>query len=246
MGFKLEILEDEKQVALATAQQLLQPLLGTEKPVCWGLATGSTPEATYREIIHQGKDIDFARLTTINLDEYAALPPDHPQSYGFYMREKLFRVLEPHGLNPNKTHLPQSDASDLAAECVRYENLVTQNPPDCWLLGLGHNGHVAFNEPGSEVNSVTRLINLAPETRLANTRFFSGGLNEVPTQALTVGIKTILKARVLLMLVTGEGKAEALSTLLKTEPAAVFPASFMKSHQDLTILVDRKAAKLIL
>jgi glucosamine-6-phosphate deaminase len=232
-------------VASQATDALLGVLKATQKPPCLGFATGSTPEKTYQQLLDRSAGLDLQALSTFNLDEYVGLEPTDPQSYAFYMQNKVFKILESRGLQPHNQHLFLGTSSDLAQTCVDYEFQVQSNPPDVWLLGLGHNGHVAFNEPGSAPNCITRVVTLDQETRQANARLFENQLDAVPSRALTVGIKTIMRARRLLMVVTGEGKAEALSRLQKETDTRDFPASFLKNHANFSVLADQKAAKFL-
>eukprot|EP00702_Spironucleus_salmonicida_P006892 EST48183.1 Glucosamine-6-phosphate deaminase [Spironucleus salmonicida] len=167
-----------------------------QNPVCiLGLATGSTPIPVYNELIrlHKEEKLDFSQVKTINLDEYYGISGSHHQSYKYFMYENLFKHIN---IKPENTNFLNGEVKqeDIQQECDRYESLVQQSPPDIWLLGIGHNGHIAFNEPGSDGTSKTRLVQLSESTIKANARFFQEG-EHIPNSSLTVGISTILKAK---------------------------------------------------
>ncbi|MGF1572697.1 MAG: glucosamine-6-phosphate deaminase [Sumerlaeia bacterium] len=214
-----------------------------EKPnAVLGLATGSTPEATYRKLIeayHQG--LDFSHVTTFNLDEYAGLPTDHRQSYRTFMEERLFKHLN---IRPWNTHILDGTTPFPAFECAAFEQKIqARGGVDLWVLGIGQNGHIAFNEPGSPVDSRTRLVALSPSTIAANSdgRFFHDR-REVPRCALTAGIGTIREARQLLLLATGEKKAPAIASAVKGEFTTDVPASLLQDHRNCTFMLDAEAA----
>ncbi|MFD2705792.1 glucosamine-6-phosphate deaminase [Salibacterium lacus] len=203
-----------------------------------GLATGGTPEGTYREWINQAGSLPLSQLQTFNLDEYAGLSPDHPNSYHRYMKERLFQPLQ---LRPGQTHLPRGDAKDLQEEARRYEKQIQQSGGiDLQLLGIGENGHIGFNEPGSSFHSRTHVVELKPSTREANARFFESE-EDVPHQAVTMGIATIMESRRILLLASGSRKKEALTALLEGKQTENFPASVLQNHPYVTIIADESA-----
>lgn len=206
-----------------------------------GLATGGTPIETYRELIrmHQEEGLDFSAVTTFNLDEYVGLGPDHPQSYRHFMRQHL---LDHINIDPSRTHLPDGLATDLQGHAAEYEQqIVEAGGIDLQLLGIGHNGHIAFNEPGAAGDSRTRVVQLAEQTIEKNARFFASA-DEVPRTALTMGIGTILEAKRIVMLATGAGKAEAVRRALEDPADADHPASFLQTHANVTYVLDQGAA----
>jgi len=208
-----------------------------------GLATGSTPLQTYGRLatLHQ-QGLSFKGVTTYNLDEYAGLSSDHPKSYHTYMAEHLFDHLD---IDPGKTHIPIGDTGDPSTECTRFEQEIRDSGGvDLWLLGIGSNGHIAFNEPGCSIDSRTRIIDLAPETVTANSRFFDSQ-DDVPRTALTVGIGTILEARRILLLAYSGNKAEAICEAVAGPVSADCPASYLQNHPDCTFLLDADAASLL-
>jgi glucosamine-6-phosphate deaminase len=172
-----------------------------------GLATGSTPIGIYQQLIDWYKkgDLDFEKVTSINLDEYAGLAPNHNQSYRYFMQKNFFDHIN---IRPENTYVPNGMAADLEAECLRYNGIIEKyGPIDIQLLGMGHNGHIGFNEPGRAFELNTHVVELAPSTIEANARFFSSA-DEVPKKALTMGIKTIMQAKRVLVVVSGQDKAE--------------------------------------
>ena len=200
-----------------------------------GLATGSTPEGVYTELIAMNKQggIDFAGVSTLNLDEYYGLPGEHPQSYYYYMRQKLFDHVN---LNPGNTHLPSGVASDAQQECKRFEELIQRlGGIDLQLLGIGRNGHIGFNEPGESFPPVTHLTDLTEDTLDANARFFAPG-EEVPTQAISMGIGTIMRAKSILLIASGPGKKWALDKTINAPVTPQVPASVLQFHPDVTII----------
>ena len=206
-----------------------------------GLATGGTPVGCYRELVrrHREEGLDFSRVTTFNLDEYVGLPPGHAQSYHRFMREQLFDHVN---LDPARTHLPNGLATDPAAHAAAYEEAIRQaGGIDLQLLGIGHNGHIAFNEPGASLDSRTRVVRLREETIEANGRFFDDPA-DVPRTAVTMGIGTILEARRLVLLATGQDKAEAVWRALRGPIHGEHPASMLRTHPDVTFVLDRAAA----
>jgi glucosamine-6-phosphate deaminase len=205
-----------------------------------GLATGGTPEGTYQQLkkIYDRESLDLSRVTTFNLDEYAGMPEDHPQSYHAYMQHKVFQPLQ---LRPEQTHLPDGTAVDLEQECRRYEKqIAAAGGIDMQLLGLGENGHIGFNEPGTPFSSRTHVVQLKPSTREANARYFDR-IEDVPKQAVTMGIETIMESREILLLVFGRRKKEALLRLFDGEVQEDFPASVLKKHSSVTVIADDEA-----
>lgn len=205
-----------------------------------GLATGSTPEGLYECLIEQNKqnNVSFKDVTTFNLDEYIGLAKEDPNSYHYFMKENFFKHID---ISSNQTHLPNGVTEDLQSECNRYEELIqTAGGIDLQILGLGTNGHIAFNEPGSSFTSKTGVVDLAQATLDANARFFDS-IEDVPTQAITMGIGSIMKASEIVLLVSGEAKAEALAQTINGEITEDFPASILQKHNHVTIIADEAA-----
>lgn len=208
-----------------------------------GLATGSTPLGCYREMIQKYREqqVSFAKVTTLNLDEYVGLPPTHQHSYHHFMKHELFHHID---INEINTHIPEGASHDLKQACIDYESKIDWiGPPDLQLLGIGANGHIGFNEPGSSFDSYTHIVELAASTREANARFFTEA-ESVPTHAITMGISSILKSKKILLLASGERKAQAIRKLLNGEIDEHFPASSLCRHPNVTLIADRAAYSL--
>jgi len=205
-----------------------------------GLPTGSTPEGFYGALTPM--DVSFRAVRTFNLDEYVGLPRAHPQSYYTFMHRHLYSLVD---LAPENCHIPDGMALDPDAECDRYEESLRQaGGLDVVVLGIGHNGHIGFNEPGSPWAGRTRRVPLADATREANARFF-GSIDAVPREALTMGIGTILEARQILLLASGEAKAEIIRRTLEGEPDEQVPATALQRHPNVTVLLDTAAARFV-
>ncbi|HEY9166526.1 MAG TPA: glucosamine-6-phosphate deaminase [Candidatus Kryptonia bacterium] len=217
-----------------------------------GLATGSTPLGLYKELIklHKSDGLDFSKVVTFNLDEYVGVPPEHDQSYHFFMRENLFKHIN---INPSNVHVPQGMYGDLKISsfetdpkieqfCSWYENqMIKYGGVDIQVLGIGGNGHIAFNEPGSSLGSRTRIKTLTEKTVKDNSRFFKS-VKEVPRYAITMGVGTIMEAKELLLLANGEGKADAVKAAVEGPITAMCPASALQLHRKAIVLADKKAA----
>lgn len=212
-----------------------------EKPACViGLATGSTPLPLYRELIlrEQAGSIDFSMVRTANLDEYKGLGPEHPQSYRRFMQENLFDHIS---IRPENTIVPDGLAQDADAMCRAYEQQIQDwGGLDLQLLGIGHNGHIGFNEPDSHFPAVTHEVRLADRTREANKRFFSS-IDEVPTAAFTMGVGTVMSARRIVLMVTGAEKADILRQAFFGPVTPQVPASILQFHPNVTLVCDEAA-----
>jgi glucosamine-6-phosphate deaminase len=209
-----------------------------------GLATGSTPLGTYKELVkmHKKDGLDFSRVRTFNLDEYYGLPPSHPQSYHRFMEENFFSKVN---VKKRNIHIPDGLAKDVGAFCREYEEMIRLSGGiDVQLLGIGRDGHMGFNEPGSSLGSRTRLKTLTEETVRDNARFFSNA-REVPKLAITMGVGTILDARKLLLIATGEAKADAVKASIEGPVTAQVTASALQLHPSVTCILDEPAAKLL-
>lgn len=205
-----------------------------------GLATGSTPLGVYRHLIsdHQEYGTSYRSINSVNLDEYIGLPLGDRNSYHTFMQKNLFNHVD---IDPNHTFIPNGIAPDLGSECERYEKLIRElGGIDLQILGIGQNGHIGFNEPGTPFNSRTHIVQLAENTREANSRFFAS-LDKVPKQAITMGIATILDSKEIFLLVSGIKKAEALARLFSQDSGEDFPASALLKHQNVTVIADKEA-----
>lgn len=220
------------------ADILMEVIQAKEAPVI-GLATGSTPEGTYQSLIQKlnSSSVDQGTITTFNLDEYVGLDASHEQSYSYYMHKQLFDHVS---IKAENINLLNGKAESEAAEVESYEKKLDDKGLDIQLLGIGRNGHIAFNEPGTSFDSLTHKVELTPETIEDNSRFFEH-IDEVPKAAYTMGLASIMKARKILILVNGEKKKEALSALLSGEVTEENPASILNNHPDVTIIADEAA-----
>lgn len=214
------------------------------KPDCvLGLATGSTPVGTYRQLIewYEKGDLDFSRVSTVNLDEYRGLTHIDPQSYYYFMQENLFDHVN---IDKTATHVPDGTNPDAADACVKHEQIIKSlGGIDLQLLGLGNNGHIGFNEPGAAFEKETHLVDLAESTIRANARFFTS-IDEVPKQAYTMGIRTIMQAKKILVVVSGESKADIVSRAFFGSVTPEVPASILQMHPDVTVVCDEAALSL--
>lgn len=218
-------------------------LLQTNPKAVLGLATGSTPIGIYEELVktHRRGLVSFRQATSFNLDEYVGLPAEHSQSYHYYMRQHLFAHID---LPASRAHIPDGTAGDLAAECERYNKLLDDAKQiDLQVLGLGHNGHIGFNEPDHSLISGTHVVTLEAATREANARFFDKP-EDVPTHALTMGVGTILKAKTILLVVRGADKADIVHRALTGPITTEIPASLLQTHPNLVVLLDDQAGRL--
>lgn len=205
-----------------------------------GLATGSTPEGLYAELCRDYKEgkADFSRVTTVNLDEYCGIPSNHPQSYYTFMKEKLFDHVN---LDPARTHLPDGNTADHAEEATRYEKMVEElGFADLQILGVGRNGHIGFNEPAEALFTKTHLTALTKDTVRANARFFTS-IEDVPKHAITMGVGTIMAARHIVLLASGEGKRPAISTLIGGMIDTICPVTLLQLHSNVTLICDDTA-----
>lgn len=214
------------------------------KPDCvLGLATGSSPLETYRLLVERCKegDLDFQEVTTFNLDEYKGLPRENEQSYYYFMMHNLFEHIN---INPARIHIPDGTNPDDKKECANYEELIrAAGGIDLQLLGLGPNGHIGFNEPGESFEKATHCVNLQEATIEANRRFFASA-EDVPKQAYTMGIKAIMQARKILIIVSGKKKAAILKQALFGPVVPHVPSSILQMHPDVTVVADEAALSL--
>ena len=199
-----------------------------------GLATGSTPETLYQEMVKS--DVDFSNCVSINLDEYIGLSGDNDQSYRYFMNSHLFNQ------KPFKaTYVPNGKAEDLAAECRHYEEILENHPIDIQILGIGENAHIGFNEPGTPFDAPTQVVELTESTINANKRNFEK-IEDVPTTAISMGIGSIMKSKKVILIAYGEAKAEAIANTINGEITIDVPASVLQNHPDVTIILDDAAA----
>ena len=218
-----------KAANIISAQVILSP------SCVLGLATGSTPVGAYQQLVewYRKGDIDFSNVTSVNLDEYCGITGENPQSYRYFMNTNLFDHVN---INKEKTHVPNGMAEDFDAECRRYDELIASvGGINLQLLGIGHNGHIGFNEPGRAFEKTTHRVKLGESTIRANARFFAS-MDEVPKEAVTMGIKSIMQAKKILLIASGEDKREIMEKVLFGPVTPDVPASILQLHPDLTVV----------
>ncbi|WP_419920807.1 glucosamine-6-phosphate deaminase [Candidatus Poriferisodalis sp.] len=234
------IVAEDREAASECAADIVERFVRSQPRASLGVATGSTTEALYAELArrHQQGGLSFAGVDMYLLDEYAGLDPDDPCRYCSVVQRALARQVD---LRRDAVHCPDPDAPDLEGECCRYEHLVRSAPIGLQILGIGSNGHIAFNEPGSSFDSVTRIVPLSEQTRSDNAGFFGDG-RPVPELAITQGISTILAAAELLLLACGDRKAAAVAQAVSGPVCEAVPASALQLHPSATVILDPDAA----
>ncbi len=239
IGMKLICVKDTGEMSQRACDMLAEEIDRLEAPVL-GLATGSTPEGLYRCMAGEFKNgnLSLRKATSFNLDEYVGIGSDDPNSYRYYMEEKLFRHVD---IMRDRTNVPNGIAAILEEECFAYEKRIKEaGGIDLQVLGLGQNGHIGFNEPGTSFLSRTHIVDLALSTRKANARFFTS-FEDVPKQAITMGISTIMESRMILLLVSGKEKDPAVKRLFEGKISENFPASVLKEHPNVIVIADEDA-----
>ena len=244
---RLLIHKDYENVCRWTANYIVRRINefapNTEKPFVLGLPTGSSPLGVYRNLITAYRDgkVSFANVITFNMDEYLGLSADHPQSYRRFMKDNFFSAVD---IRTENTHIPNGKTNDPEGECRAYEEAIkAAGGIELFLGGIGSDGHIAFNEPGSSLSSRTRVMALTAETIAANARFFGGKIEEVPTKALTVGIGTVMDAREILIIATGRQKARAIQAAVEGGVSHWCPLSCLQMHPRGIIACDTEAAE---
>lgn len=224
------------------AARVVAGVIKEEASPVLGLATGNTPIGMYRELVnmYRAGELDFSRVRTFNLDEYLGIPPEHPASFISFMKQHLFDHVN---LDPARTHIPRSNPESPEEEAARYRALFLQYGP-CHLqvLGIGRNGHIGFNEPGTPFTSVTSVVELTESTKRANAPAFGGDPAKVPDRAITMGISEIMSAKKILLLATGAAKAQILREALEGPVTEAVPASILQRHPDVIVICDEEAA----
>ncbi|MEN7972876.1 MAG: glucosamine-6-phosphate deaminase [Verrucomicrobiota bacterium] len=236
------IINKDAQTGSCAAARVVARLVKEKPNAVIGLATGSTPLTLYKELIrmHKEEGLDFSEVRTFNLDEYIGLPADHEQSYRRFMNENLFSQIN---IKMENTHVPDGMAEDVPAFCAAYEQaIVDAGGIDLQVLGIGSDGHVGFNEPTSSFASRTRIKTLTQQTVADNARFFDGDESQVPHHCITMGIGTIMDARMNIMLAFGANKAEAVAATVEGPLAAIMPASILQQHPNAKVFIDEEAA----
>lgn len=237
----MDVVIDSGDVVTALAADAVERLLTTRPGVVLGLATGSTPLPVYRELIrrHRAGRLSFSRARAFLLDEYVGLPADHPQRYRTVIDRELVDAVD---FAPGAVQAPDGGAEDLPAACAAYEQqMAAAGGVDLQILGIGANGHIAFNEPGSSLASRTRIEVLTEQTRRDNARFFGHDVGAVPRLAATQGLGTIMEARHVVLLASGDAKADAVRQLVEGAVSARWPGTVLQHHPHVTVLLDEAA-----
>ncbi len=235
--------KDYQEMSKEACKIVVEKIKELDRPVL-GFATGSTPIGLYQCLIEEynKKNVSFQDVTTFNLDEYVGLAPDDPRSYYYFMMDQLFNHVD---VPQENIHIPNGVTSDLEKECHDFEESIRKaGQIDLQILGIGPNGHIGFNEPGTKFSSRTHVVKLTESTRNANSRFFDS-IEEVPTEAITMGIETILECKEIILLVSGENKAETVAQLLNGDITEDFPASALHKHNNVTVIADEAAMKYV-
>lgn len=228
---------DKKEEACQASFELFKEELDANPQAVFGLATGSTPEVLYQLLSES--DLDFSQATGLNLDEYFGLTADHPQSYAFFMQDHLYKN------KPFKNkYIPDGSNPDVNIETARYNKIIADHPVDLQILGIGANAHIGFNEPGTSFDSKTHLVDLTDSTIQANKRFFESE-DEVPTQAYSMGIQSIMQAKKIILMAFGPTKAKAVRDMIEGPVTEDVPASILQKHPHVYLFIDKEAASLL-
>lgn len=240
---KISVVKNYDEMSKVAAKELAEVI--SKKPeATLGLATGGTPVGMYKELIdmHKNGELDFSKVTTVNLDEYVGLSGEHDQSYRYFMDSNLFNHVN---IRKEYTYVPNGLAEDMHQECVNYDKRIEElGGIDVQVLGIGSNGHIGFNEPSDTLSLGTHVTDLAESTIEANSRYFTSK-EEVPTKALTMGLGAIMKAKKILLMVSGEAKAEIMDKVVNGKITTQVPASFLQMHKDVVLIIDEDAARKI-
>lgn len=239
---KIVITENYEEMSEKGAQ-ILSEVIKNNPQATIGLATGTTPIGLYRKLIEKNRngEISFKDIRSVNLDEYVGLNGEDKHSYRYFMNTELFDHVD---IDKANTSVPCGVAADMAAECERYTNLLRKNPQDIQLLGLGSDGHIGFNEPGSPFGGHTHVVELEESTIRDNARLFDR-IEDVPTKAITMGIADVMQSGKILLLANGANKAAAVKAMVCGEIDENCPASILQRHPDVTVIIDKEAAKLL-
>ncbi|VEU79745.1 glucosamine-6-phosphate deaminase [Haploplasma axanthum] len=236
-------IKDNKEAVNNEVSSLIIDLVKKNKNAILGLATGSTPIGVYNELAldYKNNKTDYSNVKTVNLDEYINLPKEHSQSYYSFMNQNLFSKIN---IKKENTFLPNGNGENHLESCSEYELILKNHKPDIQILGIGSNGHIGFNEPGTSFDSTTHIVELKESTRLDNARFFNS-LDEVPTHSITMGIKSILQAKTIVLIAFGKNKADAVYKMIKGPITDDCPASILQTHPNVKIFLDKEAASLL-
>ncbi len=236
---------DDRNTLNKEAANLIADIIHATPACCLGLATGSSPIGLYSELAKMcaAGDLSFSDVKSYNLDEYVGLSGDHPQSYRYFMQDNLFKNID---IRPENIHIPSGAAADMDAECAAYSELLAgiDGGLDMQLLGIGVNGHIGFNEPDDHFTADTHVVDLSAETISSNARFFKSA-DEVPQQAVTMGVRPIMQAKSVILIATGENKAKALYGAVCGPITPQMPASILQLHRHVTVFADSAATSLI-
>jgi glucosamine-6-phosphate deaminase len=234
------ITDDYCSLSTYVAKEIVTTIKNNKHTVL-GLPTGGTPEGMYKELVkmYHNSEVDFSCVKTFNLDEYIGLANEHSQSYYYYMKKNLFDHVN---LKQENVHVPSSNTKNMQGSCEEYEREIDHaGGIDLMILGIGLNGHIGFNEPGSSTTDTTRIVDLDESTIAANSRYFSS-LNDVPKKGITIGIKTILKSKKIIVIASGINKSQIISDVLKNEPTSKIPATHLKLHSNVQLVLDKDAS----
>jgi len=236
---KIIVVENYEEIS-DKAFEIVRETLENPKAVL-GLATGSSPVGLYQRMIQDHKEnrTSYKEITTFNLDEYLGLARNHKESYYTFMHDVLFDHID---ISEDKIHIPNGSATDVEQEAKDYEAILQEYQVDLQVLGIGANGHIGFNEPGVSFDSVTHIVDLEEKTRMDNARYFDNDINQVPTQAITMGIASVMRAKKIVLIAAGENKADAIYGMIKGKRTIDLPASVLQDHMDVTVIVDKAAA----
>ncbi|PWL67029.1 MAG: glucosamine-6-phosphate deaminase [Amedibacillus dolichus] len=234
---KVIVVKDYDAVSKEAFEVMKEVVTGKEDAVL-GLATGSSPIGLYENMIqdHKENGTSYAKCQSFNLDEYVGIDRNHPESYWTFMHKNLFHGID---LPEDKVHVPYGNTKE---DCEAYEKAMENVSVDIQVLGIGANGHIGFNEPGTPFTKETHIVELTEKTRSDNARFFDNDINQVPTHAITMGIATIMKAKKILLVATGANKADAVAAMVNGPVDPVCPASVLQNHADVVVIVDEAAA----
>ncbi len=234
---KVIVCKDYAEVS-AKAYEVMKEVMTSKENVVLGLATGSSPVGLYQEMVkdYEAKNVSYQTTMSFNLDEYVGIDRDHEQSYYTFMNENLFKHID---INPVNTKLPYGSTQ---ADCDAYEKEMAAHQIDLQVLGIGSNAHIGFNEPGTSFDALTHIVDLQEMTIADNARFFDNDMSKVPTQAISMGIATIMKSNKIVLIAVGENKADAVLGMVKGEITEAVPASILQNHPDVTVVLDQAAA----
>lgn len=234
---KVIVVENYEEIS-QKAFEVMYELVSNKPAAVLGLATGSSPIGLYENMIkdHKEKGTSYAACQSFNLDEYVGLPQSHPQTYYTFMHENLFDGID---IKEENVHLPYGNSAE---ECAAYEKSMENVTVDIQVLGIGSNGHIGFNEPGTSFDEETHIVTLKEGTRQDNARFFEDDINKVPTHAITMGIATIMKSRKILLVASGANKADAVAAMVNGPVNVECPASVLQNHADVVVICDKAAA----